>query len=133
MMKYLFTAEYKDGTHYIQNPEDISITEPETRSCFFDIDHSKLVKFSLKGEGHEYAIDLRDGHFEVDGVPFFMHEDHDLVGFKLIFFRQHTHSFNQKMDSNSQPTEISHEIVYRMGWQTTTVRGENYQQIMQIK
>lgn len=128
-LKYLFTAEYTDGTIYQQTPEDVSVSDPK-KSCFSDIDHRKLVKFTLKGEGHSYAVNLRDGHFEVDGVQFFMHEDFDLVAFRLIFFRQHTHTIQQTRFADK---ELSHEIVYRMGWQTTTVRGENYQRIMQIK
>lgn len=133
MLKYLFTAIYSDGSVYEQNPEDRSIKDPEKRSCFYDLDHSKLVAFILKGDGHEYGVDLRDGHFEIDGVAFKMHEDNTLSGFKLVFFRQHTHSFNQRLDGMSQPVELSHQIVYRMGWQATTPQGKNYQQVMQIE
>lgn len=128
MLKYLFTAEYNNGATYQQTPEDVSINDPK-KSCFYDIDHTKLVKFTLKGEGHTYAVDLRDGHFEIDGVPFYMHEDPDLVAFRLIFFRQHTHTIQQSRDKDR---ELSHEIVYRFGWQTETVKGENYQRVMQI-
>lgn len=137
-LKYLFQATYKDGTIYKQNLEDKSITEPETRSCFYDVNIDEVQTFFLFNDDHTYSVNLEDGHFEVDGVPFFMHEAHvkelengrkifmELKDFRLIFYRQHTHNFNA-----STQQEISHEIVYRFGWQCT-VDGKNYQQIMQL-
>lgn len=142
MLKYLFTATYKNGTVYQQTLEDISKTDPK-RSCFFDVKIDELASFVLKGNGHEYGVDLRDGHFEIDGVQFFMHEDPvkilpnkktflmPLTNFQLIFFRRHTHTFQVAVRENNQK-EIGHEIVYRLGWQCT-VAGQNYQQIMQFK
>lgn len=141
MLKYLFTAVYKDGSVYQQNAEDRSVKEPDKRSCYYDLDQDQLDYFVLKGEGHEYGVDLRDGHFEIDGVQFVMHEGHQrklpngrtvivpLSDFRLIFFRQHTHNF---IVGQNVQKEVSHEIVYRIGWQCT-VDGKNYQQVMQIK
>lgn len=128
-LKYLFTAYYSDGTKYEQNAEDKSVKEPDTRSSYYDIDHDKLVAFVLRGEGHEYGVDLRDGHFEIDGVQFFMHEDNKMKDFRLVFWRRHTHSFNQKVNGETVP--VGHEVVYRFGWQATR-DGENQQEIMQI-
>lgn len=130
MMKYLFTAKYKDGSVYEQNPEDVSVTESEKRSCFYDIKDTleDLESFTLTGEGHIYKVDLIDGHFEVDGVPFDMHEE-NLKDFRLIYFRQHTHSFNQKVE---ETVEFAHNIVFRFGWQTNDSEGKNYQRVMQI-
>lgn len=125
MLKYLFTAEYTDGSVFVQNPEDRSQIEPEKRSAYYDIDHSKLVKFSLQGEGHIYSVNLHTGHFEVDSVPFYMHEE-NLGGFKLIFFRRHTHQYNQETKE-----ELGHSIVYQIGWQCF-VNGKNYQKVMNI-
>jgi nitrite reductase/ring-hydroxylating ferredoxin subunit len=125
MLKYLFTATYRDGSELVQTPEDRSTKEPETRSAYFDIDHERLATFSLQGDGHTYLVDLRDGHFEVDGVPFWMH-DEELAGFRLVFFRRHKHSFNQRTGE-----ELSHDVVYRVGWQCT-VGGKNYQQVLQV-
>lgn len=142
-LKYLFTANYKDGRVYQQNVEDKSFNEPEKRSCFYDIaqDIDKLASFVLKGDGHEYAVDLTDGHFELDGIPFFMHEGYikeignkkilvPLKDFRLIFFRQHTRSYEVALYKNEQK-ETAHQIVYRMGWQCT-VDGKNYQEVMQF-
>lgn len=128
-LKYLFTATYEDGSQLRQLPDDVSTRDPK-RSAYYDIDHDKLVSFALVG--HEpathYLVDLRDGHFEVNGVPFRMHEEPNLTVFRLIFFRQHTHHMRVGPAANE---ELAHQIVYRMGWQCT-VDGKNYQQIMQI-
>ena len=129
MLKYLFTAKYADGTSYIQNPEDISTIEPEKRSCFFDVNHEQLVVFVLKGDGHEYLVDLRDGHFEIDG-QLVEKEEKELTNFRLIFFRQHTQSFFVSQIENKP---LSHEIEYHFGWQANDIDGKNYQKIVKIK
>lgn len=128
-LKYLFSVEYKDGSTYAQNPEDRSITEPEKRSCFFDVALPEVVRFTLRGDGNEYVVDLRDGHFEINGKSFKMHEDEAMTGFELVFFRRHTHHF---LAGAVTTQETSHEIVYRMGWQCK-FRGKNYKEIMHIK
>lgn len=129
-LKYLFTAIYADGSTIVQTADDKSLIEPEKRSQFYDVlklaEQKQLVAFALKGAEHEYGVDLRDGHFEIDGVSFRMHET-EVYGFELIFFRQHTHSFNQTREKD---TEVSHEVVYRMGWKLTG--NQNYQRVMQI-
>lgn len=132
MIKYLFTAKYNDGTEYKQTPEDRSITEPEKRSCFYDVDHSKLERFELHGEGREYAVDLKDGHFEINGVPFFAHEEEPIQDMRLIFWRKHKHSFNQKADGSELPKETSHEVSYIIGWQGTHA-GKNINRIVEFK
>ncbi len=159
-MKYLFTAHYKDGSTYLQNADDRSERQPDKRSCFFDaIQNAEpiierrpiaqdprdpeleagdedvvvgyknpLVRFEITGEGHTYAVDLTDGHFEVDGVPFKMIEG-VLPYYELIFFRQHTHGFN--VGATGEHVPVSHDIVYRLGWQCTD-DDKNYQRVMQI-
>ena len=124
-MKYLFTVEYKDGTFFKQNEEDVSLTDP-LRSAFFDIRQDDVKKFSLTGEGHIYLVDLTDGHFEVDGVPFRFHNE-DLKDFRLIYWRQHTHIYGVV-----KLNEKSHEIVFCMGWQANNEKGENIQRVMEI-
>ena len=124
-MKYKFQVTYKDGSVYLQNDDDISVTDPK-RSCFYDVKQEEVKSFFLFNDEHTFSVNLEDGHFELDGVPFLMHEENDLLkDFRLVFWRRHTHSFNQNNE------ELSHQIVYRFGWQCT-VDGKNYQQIMQI-
>lgn len=127
MLKYLFEVEYKDGLTYSQNEQDISISNP-LKSCFYDIKQNEVKIFSLKGNSHNYLVDLIDGHFEIDGVPFRFHNE-TLKDFRLIFWRQHTHMVNV---SNSSLKELSHKIIYRFGWQTNNEKGENIQRIMEI-
>lgn len=123
-LKYLFIAYYKDGTSYSQTEEDISVSD-STRSCFFDVKQDELIKFELVGNGHTHSVDLIDGHFEIDGVPFFIHEE-NLSNFRIVFFRRHRHVFNQ-----ASGEEMSHIVTYRIGWQCT-VNEKNHQRILEI-
>lgn len=127
ILKYQFQATYKDGTVYIQNKEDKSVTEPEIRSCYFDVKVDEVKSFFIFNEEHTYSVNLEDGHFEVDGLPFLMHTDPELVNYRLVYYRQHTHSFNQESSE-----ELSHDIVFCLGWQATDKNGKNVQRIMTI-
>jgi hypothetical protein len=125
MLKYLFTVDYRDGTSYSQNEQDVSVIEPEKRSCFFDVRKEDIKKFSLVGDGHTYSVDLDDGHFEIDGIPFRMH-DEELKDFRIIFFRKHQHGFNDMRE------ELFHKVFYQLGWQTT-LDGKNIQRVMELE
>jgi len=122
-LKYLFKATCLDDSVYQQNPEDTSVSDPK-RSCFFDLDITKLKNFSLEGEGHSYLVDLVDGHFEIDGIPFSFHE-YPLTDIRLVYFRRHTHSFNIKFQ------EQSHTMCFRFGFQADE-NGKMIQRIMEI-
>ena len=123
-MKYLFEVEYKDGTFFKQNAEDVSLTDPK-RSAFFDIKQNEVKRFTLAG-GNTFSVDLTDGHFEVNGVPFRVHSG-DLKDFRLIYWRQHTHTFGMKLN------EQSHEIAFCIGWQTNDEKGQKVQRGIKIK
>jgi len=130
-LKYLFVVQFDDQTLYEQNPEDVSLIDPEKRSCFYDVMQAvekgkKIVWFLLTDNKNVYAVNLVHGYFQINGVTFYMHERRDLKDFRIVFFRQHTHHFNLNKE------EQGHEIVYRMGWQTT-VDGQNLQQVMEIQ
>lgn len=148
MLKYTFTAEFKDGTIYEQNVEDRSTLEPNKRSCFFDIKErlGELKTFTLKGDGKTFLVDLTDGHFEVNGIAFSMHEVEDksvdpmsvvanlqLKDFRLVYFQSNTKTFNTKIVGGQlvPAQETGHYKVFRFGWQCT-IDGKNYQQIMQV-
>lgn len=123
-MKYIFQATYKSGEIYTQNEEDTSVTDP-TKSCYFDVKEDEIKSFFIFNNEHTYSANLEDGHFEVDGVPFFMHTDHKLTNYRLVYSRRHTHTF-------SQDKELTHDIVFCFGWQTTDENGKNVQRIMTI-
>ena len=127
-LKYLFEAEYKDGKVFKQNKKDVSLKDPK-RSAFFDVSQDDLVRFFLVEQkllGHKIAVDLRDGHFEVDGLHLTTEPP---IGGKLriIFYRQHQHDFNTKTLK-----ETAHRVTYFIGWKTN-IAGKNYQKIIGVK
>ena len=126
-LKYLFQVTYKDGSTYTQNEEDKSISGNDTKSCYFDVKQEDVKNFFLFNNEHQYSVNLEDGHFEVDGLPFFMHTDFLLKDFRIVFYRQHTHDFT--MDGQ----EVNHRIAYCFGWQTNDKDKKNVQRIMTIQ
>jgi hypothetical protein len=128
MLKYLFSAKYKDGEVYKQNEQDVSLTD-EKRSCFFDVKQDEVESFHLHDYDHVYSVYLNDGRFSVDGLPFFMHDTGEgLKDFRLIFYRQHEHDFNV----GGGMKEIDHRIKYCIGWQTNDANGNNIKRIMEV-
>lgn len=123
-LKYLFGVHYKDNSEFLQTSEDVSATDP-TRSAFFDIRQDDVELFALRSNDEEfsYIVDLRDGHFEAGGMPFYAQIPPCGAKLRLIYFRRHRHHFNAGMQ------EIGHEIEYHFGWQTT-YEGKNYQQTL---
>lgn len=127
-MKYLFITEYKDNSVFEQNKEDVSLIDP-IRSSFYDVLNSgkEIKTFKIVGEGNVFFVSLEDGHFEVNGTPFYMHDmAMPLKDFKLIYYRKHTHSFNMTK-------ELSHEIDYCIGWEAKMETGKNIKRIMEVK
>src|SRR5690349_8203964 len=86
-LKYLFSAEYKDGSFFDQTPEDVSKTNPE-KSCFHDVKHDQLIRFGLTDGVNTYVLDLRDCHFELNGIPFKIEHEQHLKNIRLIYFRK---------------------------------------------
>lgn len=131
-LKYLFTAVYRDGTTYKQNWQDVSVIDPTKRSCFFDVKQDNVKEFILKSDEDIFSVNLDDGHFEVNGIPFFMHDSGlGLKDFRLIFYRQHEHKFN--INGNGTKEQLSHDISYCIGWQTNDENGMNVKRIMEVK
>ena len=128
--KYLFRADYKDGESYEQGSEDKSL-QKEDKNAFFDIFYqpikplTDLLRFNLIGEGHIYTVDLTDGHFEIDGIPFHLNDEDSLKDFRLVFFKRHFHH------TTVGGKGMGHDIHYFIGWQTT-VNGKNHKQMIQI-
>lgn len=142
-LKYKFVAIYNDGTIFTQPDNDISLVNP-TKSSFYDIDHSKLIAFALVKEESEnsnhkeFLVDLRDGHFEINGVSLNdvkFNKDDEIYCFnesvetsslnrRLIYFR------NNKIIFNSFSGD-SHNVTYSLGWQATE-NGKNIKKIIEI-
>ncbi len=123
-LKYLFLVHFTDGTDFAQAPDDVARVAKEG-SSFSDVVFLQkergleIESFFLVGD-HVYAVDLRDGHFEIDHQPFRVGQDVPEPGTKLrlIYFRRHTH--------RRQPGhEDSHTMCFFMGWQATLPSGKN--------
>lgn len=128
-LKYRFSVEYEDGSVFEQSEEDKSMKDP-LRSAFYDIDQERVATFSLTNmeTGKTHGVSLIDGHFEINGQPFFAHDlDLNLQRKRLIFFRRHLHQFNP-----ATGLETGHTITYRFGWQALDENGKNHQIIITI-
>jgi hypothetical protein len=125
---HLFVAEYKDGEQYEQGQLDQSLQD-ENKNAFYDIFYqpikplADLIRFSLIGKYHKYTVDLTDGHFEIDGVPFKQHEEDFLTDFRLIYFRRHQ---VDTVVGGEQDGQVTDSFEYHLGWQATH-QGKNYQ------
>lgn len=134
MLKYLFEAHFKDGSLIQQAQDDQSIIEP-TKSRFYDVVQREddLFAFGIfSNETHfTYAVDLRDGHFEVNNAPFYPAEVFKLEPdskLRLIYFRQRRHHFHFGED-----TPFSQETTFHIGWQTTLKDGSNLQYVIAVQ
>lgn len=134
-LKYLFTAEYEDGSTYTQPEDDISRfhkgDKDFTPSSFRDIEQDKLVKFSLSDGKDVYAVDLRTGDFSVNGRELSLYEqnfDPFAHKLRLIYFREVRKEFN--LDGEVIALYINK---YIFGWQTTDKDGKNHQLTVGIK
>jgi len=134
-LKYLFTAEFTDGTSIRQSHSDISKIDPN-KSLFYDVLNSgKTVrKFSLSYFFNKVTVDLLTGLFYVNGLPVLLEGD-KLPGmpdkFELIYYRQWTRSMDvtYKLKTgeiiDTKPTDSFCE--YFIGWKCE-IAGKSYQQ-----
>lgn len=126
MLKYLFTAIYKDESTLIQTQDDLS-TKEAGRSAFFDIDHDNLLAFGIESETDVVLVHLDDGAFTVNGLEIQLY-DKPVENRRLIFFRRHRHAFNVGFE------ETDHEIEYHIGWQGNDPdTGHNIQRTIILK
>jgi len=136
---YHFVATFEDGTQIFQNELDVSVSDP-TKSQFFDVQEkekeSPLISFVLLGE-HTLGVDLRDGHFEIDGFPYWQHrvDREDYKDFRIIYFRNVQIHSNITVDPETgapldEPVD-GYSLGYTLGWQITH-NGKNIQKIIKI-
>jgi hypothetical protein len=125
-MEYLFTAHYNDGTSYQQNIEDKSILEPEKRSCFYDIQHDKLIKFELTNGKDYYNVNLLNGEIRcnINGQLIqFVNNTKNLTNYRIIYYRGNEVAINYAFDGGKR-NRIAN---YTIGWQAINENGENIQ------
>ena len=131
-MKYQFIARLKDGKDFRQDPEDRHPTKPDKSSYTHLMEeaevHGGIVLFQLIGKDHIYLVDLRDGHFEIDGIAFesqgknYMLKPNNL---ELVYYRDITRKFNHWLETET-------ETRFRFGWKMKD--GDKvYQQTVSIK
>lgn len=123
MLKYLFTAEFNDGTTVEQTQEDISFTGKG--SAFTDVlVKDGLKSFSLHGKDNSVTVDLKTGKFGVNGLWVDIHDqyfDPSQHKLRLIYFRE---TIVERVQSD-ETTEDRHYVNrYFIGWHTT-VKGKN--------
>lgn len=127
-----FTATFADGVQITQDADDRS-RMAENRNAYFDVLQKQidtpLLCFVLSGEGYPtFGVDLRDGHFEVNGVPFFQHSE-PLRDFHLVYFRnvsQHRHIGPDGTCADSA------ELGYELGW-TVEFQGEEVKRVVRVQ
>lgn len=131
-MEYLFTAYYNDGTYYKQNKEDKSILEPDKRSCFYDIDHSKLIGFELSNGNNVYYVDLITGEITCtieSNETILKNKDTKLTNYRIIYYRGTEVAMNY-IFGDGRKTRI---VNYTIGWQAIDENGKNVQHKIEIK
>lgn len=155
---YSFTAVFEDGTVIEQNckeedgdsslnaaakqikPKGSRFTDVlyksgqlETEDEFLKEEmrsqSSKLISFVIHNDQKSVGVDLRDGHFELNGVPFFQHspQRQKYNNFRIIYYRT-----MRRVMSQTTGEEISADVLsYTVGWQTTE-NGKNIEKIVTI-
>lgn len=143
-LKYLFIAEFSDGSQYVQDKNDVSKLDPK-RSQFYDVLQSgkKIVKFSLVYrlfgvQTDTWTVDLVQGTFEHNGKPFGVQLDQGHVGIKdftLYFFRNHERDLSVTYDLESgnvlKAKNAGHRIKYLLGF-TYEFKGAEYKRVIEI-
>lgn len=137
MLKYIFIAEFDDGTFYTQDEQDIAKIAKQG-SAFTDVlelqKDKKLIAFTIichdKSEETTLSLSLISGRFILNGKELIVEGDKPVPindpDYRLIFYRQHQHDFNPESQE-----ETAHRVTYFIGWQTT-VDEKNYQSVVGI-
>lgn len=129
---YHFIATFEDGHQIFQDESDVSSFDP-SRSQFFDVleyqQTSPLTSFVLTSEGRPtFGVDLRDGHFEVNQIPFFPYrvDREQYSNFRVIYYRNVEH---RKDVITGTVTSI---LGYTLGFQALTEDDKSVKHIIKI-
>jgi hypothetical protein len=132
-LAYLFECHFSDGTMLQQTPEDTSKIAPpeEKKSAFYDVMQriDDVIVFGLVNDDHTYVVDLRDGHFDINGRSFTIHDKEDLppdTKYRLVYFRRRTEAVTLGYVEAQESS-----VKYHLGWQAT-VDGKNHQKTIAI-
>lgn len=133
---YSFTAVFEDGTviEHDHNDEngDTSLTV-EGGNRFTDVmeksKESDLVSFVIHNDEQSLGVDLRDGHFELNSIPFWQHRPEltTYKDFRIVYYRTVQRILNQVTTE-----EIDAQVLgYTVGWQVTH-DGKNVQRFVVV-
>lgn len=131
MLKYLFVAQFKDGSIFQQDQEDRSKTV-FGGSAFTDIkDRTDIATFGLycPGTDKDISVNLETGRFDIGGFEF-INTDPDVdfpegTEYRLIYFRRNTINFTASGEQDQS-------TVFYIGWQTT-IDGKNYKRVIGVQ
>lgn len=131
-LRWLFLAEYADGSKIEQTQEDKCLTRTDgTGSAFTDVlAKGDPISFSLiNGNDEEFVtVDLLTGAFIVNGTPLIAHEqnlDPSKHKLRLVYFRETR--VDQNVSEKGEVIETFHYTNrYFIGWQAT-INGKNKQ------
>lgn len=146
VLTHLFAAELLDGTRIEQTPADVSAVDP-SRSRFFDLcvkqEDGQVAQDSLGRavtrddiaffgivdtrvpHGPMFMVDLRDGHFEINGQVFRAEPVASNTipaggKYRLLYFRDHQQDVILEVGEHGDTQRFGdHRIAYRFGWEYT--------------
>ena len=123
--KYKWIAHYSNGKKLSQfdYPEDRSMQAGcQTRSAYYDVDHSILMAFKITDGIHEYLVNLTDASFLVNNIPIRLHSfDEEFSDITLVWSMRHEYTSNG-----------AHRQAYRIGWQGKNAAGRQVQEVIEI-
>lgn len=120
-LTHLFTAFFENNTCYTQGLNDESLAV-KGKNCYYDVLQRKdeVIAFKLENveTGNEYGVDLSDGHFEINGVPFTIH-DRLLVPRNLQLYYFMETNVDVIVNAHSHKIEGQHHYInrYLLGWE----------------
>lgn len=112
--KYLYRIIYKDGTHYDQNANDISVANSD-KSCYYDVKPNDVNYFLLSDGISSWMLDLRDGGFSVNGEPKFYLTTEALTDIKILHYR--------RVVMNLEDDKKAITVNYILGYTAKTLEG----------
>lgn len=140
-LKYLFVAEFTDGTKIEQNPDDKS--KLGGRNCYSDVlywlrEGKRLRRFSLVGDNNIIFVDLYTGIFNVNGLDLLLESeklpalpDH----FDLLWFHQVTRNQNVTYEKKTgeivKKEDLPEFREYFIGWECE-INGKSYKQKLAV-
>lgn len=131
-LRWLFTAHYSDGSSFLQNEQDVSLRRAGG-SAYTDVDHERLVGFALVNQelGDCLFLDLRDGVFAMNGIPFgTFDEDLPVTQRSLVFFRRH---LRHAVATGDKVEEVGHRVTYHLGWKGILPDGTEVQRTVWVR